>query len=477
MTAGNAQRDLFLPDRFDILKRRAANQLNTIIVPVEGALQFLDDLYSDLIVAGRGAFLILRGDSGSGKSTFLHTIDLFREFVASYSIEKTADLEQNLAGMPPAAENLRLLVVEGREALQDVSSGVLEGAVHGINAFLRSANGEKTIVVWPCNTDDLQERLVHVAGQVGGDALLGTGEPVYAFTGPTKDQYLDIAARTIATLNQGAGIHDFGVSDERAKQFIAESTTIGGFLNALRQDLRKNTENVVHLLALEQCRMWVVVAAATDPDNDVAALTRGSASTADIDRLVTATKANIVADLKRYPDKLGILGAVLDARILHLPVTAALSTLRLYANEDLKAKMRQQGLTLRVAKDSPDKLRNTDLSRSFSATPMGPRTRGVKVGPNTKDAFEKMVAIATSHDSLLNKAIGAGLLELGLITAAETEQDLGGRLARRTDLVCHTSTGPVRLEFMWRTATSRADIANYTLTKIGSYARAIGLLD
>jgi hypothetical protein len=35
---------------------------------------------------------------------------------------------------------------------------------------------------------------------------------------------------------------------------------------------------------------------------------------------------------------------------------------------------------------------------------------------------------------------------------------------------------PVRLEVMWRKQTSRAEIANYTLTKLNNYARAIGLL-
>ena len=470
------QLDLFVPDRFDVLKRRAGAQLKTIIAPVQSSLQVMDRMYADLSAAGRGGFLIVRGDSGSGKSTFLHTLDLFRENTCTYSVEKTSKLEFALAQTNPSAEDFRVLVIEGREALRDVSRETLEAAIHAVNGFLRAAAGERTLVVWPCNTDDLRDSLVDIARRVGGDALLGTGSPAYAFSGPNKSQYLDIARRTVATLNQGASLHDLGVSDGRANQLAASSATIGAYLNALRQDLLQNKENVSKLLAKEQCRVWVVVIAGNDPDNDVAALTRGDAATADIDRLISATKANVVADLKRFPDQLGILGAVLDARILHLPVGVALSIARLYADDVLKAQMRQRALTLRTAGDSATRLRSSELGRAFSGKPSGTRTRGPKIGSNTRDAFQKLVEIAASNDVLLNRTIGEGLKELALISDYRTEEDLRGRLARRTDLYCSTATNPVRLEIMWRSRTGRADIANYTLSKMGNYARAIGLL-
>ncbi|OKH38818.1 hypothetical protein NIES2119_09535 [[Phormidium ambiguum] IAM M-71] len=51
---------LFVPDRFDVLERRAKdkNELKTIIVAVEDALAHLDDTYSDMIAAGRQQFSI-----------------------------------------------------------------------------------------------------------------------------------------------------------------------------------------------------------------------------------------------------------------------------------------------------------------------------------------------------------------------------------------------------------------------------------
>jgi hypothetical protein len=53
----------------------------------------------------------------------------------------------------------------------------------------------------------------------------------------------------------------------------------------------------------------------------------------------------------------------------------------------------------------------------------------------------------------------------------------GRRIIRTsTDIICHDSKDIVRLELMWRSKTGRAEIANYTLTKLYNYGRAIDFL-
>ena len=46
---------------------------------------------------------------------------------------------------------------------------------------------------------------------------------------------------------------------------------------------------------------------------------------ADIDRMLSVTNANVVKDLKDFPEKVGLLGTYLDARVLHVPALAALA--------------------------------------------------------------------------------------------------------------------------------------------------------
>lgn len=102
--------DISLPDRYDMLARKAVNQLTQIISPVDSALEHIDALHSDMRASSRGTFLILRGDSGTGKSTFIHTIGLFRDDVETTTFAKDRDVADSLNSLTPTKKKLRIVV-------------------------------------------------------------------------------------------------------------------------------------------------------------------------------------------------------------------------------------------------------------------------------------------------------------------------------------------------------------------------------
>jgi hypothetical protein len=297
------------------------------------------------------------------------------------------------------------------------------------------------------------------------------------FQGPPRTDYFDIAKRTVQTLNEGASLSDLGVSDERAVELAKDSPTIGDYLGRLRRDLSANSNRVLRLIDKEQCRLWIVVIAGNDPDADVAALTRGAHSLIDIDRLVSATKANIVKDVKKYPDRLGILGYVLDARIVHIPITCALAVMRDFADDALRAEMTTAGMATKGDGQGAANLLASELGLAFTARPLGTRQRGPGAGNNSVVAFEKLTTIASKRDGLLNASIGRALVDARTISSFATEKDLGTGMSRKTDIFCTVNGHPVRVEIMWRKKTGRAEIANYALTKLYNYGRAIGFLE
>lgn len=468
--------DISLPDRYDVLARKAVNQLTQIIAPVESALAHIDALHGDMRASSRGAFLIIRGDSGTGKSTFIHTIGLFRDEVETITFSKERDVGDALESLGPTQKKLRVIVFEGREALTDVSKELLEKSIHAINAFVRTPAGELTIVAWPANRDDLADLLSSLAKEIGAEALVGLEDPVFRFQGPPKDAFIPIVNRTLALLNQGETLHDLGISDERAEQLVKDSSTIGAFLATVRRDLLSNQRQLATLAKKEVCRVWIVVLAGNEPEADIDALTRGTIYSADIDRMMSVTNANIVRDLKEFPEKLGLLGTYLDARVLHVPVLAALAAVRTYASKDLRGTMKAAGMSATPEKDAKERLDETNLLASFKNKPIGARKVGGKVGPNSVAAFEKLTNIASTNDVQLNRAIADCLKDLGVITDYEVEKDFGTGMTRRTDIVATTANSTVRLEMMWRKKTGRAEIANYVLSKLYNYGKAIGYL-
>ncbi|OKH29866.1 hypothetical protein NIES2119_31915 [[Phormidium ambiguum] IAM M-71] len=395
------------------------------------------------------------------------------------SIQSDQPVPQTLTALRNSVlrAKLRIIVIEGREALTDFSEDQLEKDLHSINSFIRSSAGEKSLIVWPCNADDLQEILVNLAMRIGADSLLGVGEPSYRFNGPPKSQYIEIATRTIETLNEGASLVDLGVLESRAVDLIQQANTIGAYLSLLRQELRKNEKNVEKLLPKENFRMWIVVIAGNDPKPDVQSLTRGSYSKADISCLLNSTAANVIEDLKKDSDKVGILGTVLDARIIYLPIATARALIMEYADEKLREKIRQAKIKIRRDGKVRERLNESELAKAFKGetTRVFSRTHS-RPSPESRQSFEKLSEIAQKNDELLNKAIGEGLKACDLISSFKTEVLLRGNISVRSDLLCTTDSGLVRLELMWNKWVNPADIANYVLQKFQNYGRAIGLL-
>jgi hypothetical protein len=369
----------------------------------------------------------------------------------------------------------RIIVLEGREALGEVSRASLEASTHAINSFVRSDAGQDTLVVWPTNTDDLTANLASIATSLGAEALFGIGEPFERFSGPAKSDFVSIASRTVAALNEGASLGALGISEERANQLTVDAPTIGRYLALVRRELINNGARVRGLLVAEQPRLWIVVAA-PEAEGDVAALTRGGYAYADVDRLLTSTGANIVEELKRYPEELGILGTVLDTRILYLDMVTALAVARQYGDKQLHGLMRGQGMSTQRDASASERLTSSELGLILSGQSLGTRKRGARPGANTQAAFRSLAEIARTNDGACNRAIGQALVDAALVESVETERPLGTEQTYFSDLYVLRTGEPIRIEVMWRTKVGRADIANYALMKLGNYGRAIGLL-
>lgn len=321
---------------------------------------------------------------------------------------------------------------------------------------------------------------MRVARAIGGSALLPQKSGVIQFSGPEKDEYVKIASRTLSLANQSASISDLGLSEDRLTDLSLKSTVLGDFFSRIHDEIALMQEGVSKLVDQEQCRLWILVVAGNEPDGDVAALTRGAYASIDTERLMSATEANIVAELKKIPEKVGIVGTVLDAKIFHLPVLTANSIIRTFASLTLQQRLTARKFSIgtqnaKAKKDAVERLTKTEFAQVMSGKPTGVRARK-KLGSESIAAFDKLSAIAENNDSELNQAIGEALVASGLAVRYELEKDFGQGLSRRTDLIVYTAGGKIRVEIMWRRKTGRADIANYTLSKVFNYARAIGFL-
>lgn len=471
--------NLFIPSRFEAfqLKNITSDSFKFFIHAIPETLEEIDSIYSTMEISCQGAFMILLGKSGAGKTTFLHTLPIFKQGIEVLTIENGIDISSYLANCSIVQSSMRMILIEGREAIKDSSSSEIEKSLHSINQFIRSKNGLKTLVVWLCNKAEMKDALVSLAKDIGGESLVGNKCGYISFNGPTREQYFSIVQKTISTLNDGQSFNNLGIAESEAQNLIESCATIGEYLATLRKMSLEKLNNIKRLVNNEQCKMWVVVVAGNDPKKDVSSLTSGQYGRADIDRLMVSTAANIVEEIKAYPNSIGQLFTFWDCKIIFLSELTAQAIIRDYANEKLRTKMKSLGLKSTPDFKSNEKVLKSELIKAFKGEPMGMGQQGAPPGSNSLNAFEKIAQIAASSDVLLNEAIGDALKKLNIIAKFELEQDFGSGLTRRTDILCHTSDGEtVRLEMMWRKKTGQAEISNYVLTKLFNYGKAIKLI-
>ncbi len=471
---------VLLPNRFEALQNLAEGfeALQSIVRPVTAALTALDEIYDDMEGAGQGAFLVLSGASGSGKSTFLHTLKLFREGVRTLAVAPEQPVGEALEELNASADRLRVIVLAGREAADSTTEAELDRALHAINQFLRTREGRNSLVVWPTNSETVLQTILAKAAQVGGEALLGIYPAGLRFEGPPKREYVDIARGTVQALNEGASLIALGVTETRATELAEQAPTLGAFLQSLREEERRSRTALLNLLpARERYNLWVVVVAGNDPEDAVGTLTSGAHFSADVDRLLASTDANVVQDLRRYPAKLGILGRSFDARILYVPFMTAMALVRDLADDATSTRLAAAGVPMKRTGDGVRRLGESQLARALRGEAVTTRAVGAKPGDDRRKEFARLTQFAKTDDGSLNRLFGEGLRQLGLVDAYRSEVELGAAYTRATDLFCTTRGESVRLEFMWRAETSVGEIAQYFLQKLYHYGKAIGFLN
>jgi DNA (cytosine-5)-methyltransferase 1 len=141
--------------------------------------------------------------------------------------------------------------------------------------------------------------------------------------------------------------------------------------------------------------------------------------------------------------------------------------------------MQERQMEIKESNKTKKSIEVSDLARAFRSRSLEPnRNKGSGIGSNTKVAFIKLMSIAQTKDEMVNKAIGESLKNCKIIRDFKIEYPFKGLLDLKTDLFCITDNSEnIRLEIMWRTKASRADIAIYVLNKLRNYGKAIGYLD
>lgn len=231
---------LILPTRWELLQSRIKSHyvsLQTIIRPVPDALQIVRNLGAYLQTTNGCQILVVRADTGSGKTTFLNTLTHYlgnMEFL-THTIDLQFVEAQEFSGMLEninlSPTGINLIILEGREKPESIPSSYIEIVLSTINRFSRKI-GLPMLFVIPTIDEQVARTWCDHAVRIGDlvpENRLYDGSRWYTFPGVPKTKFVDITRETVRVLN-ARNVEDFGVSSDELNQWVDKAPTIGRFM-------------------------------------------------------------------------------------------------------------------------------------------------------------------------------------------------------------------------------------------------------
>lgn len=495
---------LRLPKRFEDLEREISkmdSDISQIVQKVDTAAARIEKLIRQVRDGGLGRFELFLGTSGSGKTTFFRTLNMFTEGADVREVPKNLPLNEIASHIRGSFVNTNtkalVWVLYDRDNLQ-VLEEEAKDFFESLRVLFREVAG-KVVIVWPITDIPMANLLATSAWQIGRDSVVDViSKGIFNFQGVPKDKYPLIAELTTRNFSPGQSLETFGLTTDIVNPLVSASETISEFysrledksaeINGLYQDILK--DRVIP-------KVWILVAGDNNKDLNltVAHLTQGTEKQIDIDRILAFldNPGKDAAYLKAWQDRRQQIAFVMrkfDVRLFELPPNAALAAIRVFGDEAAKAPLNLKNTNKATAIDTLSKtafirlLLGEDMARNATLTP---------TDPQTASEYKRIQAISNSNDKRFNKALSeliiAVLASKNIHADVSSEKQAPNSNLKPDILVTMADGSVVCLEPTWRTTgeeipgeleakqntLSVGHIQKYLLEKVLEYVKDLGL--
>jgi len=342
---------LTLPPRWEYLEPKLEgieSTVKNIIKPIPEALTIIRNILLYLNSTGSCQLLVIRADSGSGKTTFLNTLPHYIHDMALHiqtiDIQRFNDGEdfgKHLWEQPVSNSGINIIILEGREEAEAVNDKYVQTTLSHINRYARSKRVPMLFVI--PTIDEVVARYWCEHGTKIGDLIptgkLYEGSTWYTFPGVPQDKYLEVAEDTIRALNPPYNLYDYGVSKEIIRPWISVSPTLGRFFFTLGSHIT-NMQSIAFEVRDRRHHVWTVFCAPDLRHYDHTYLTIRGLTTDD---KLKVSPQNIVPSpdtsdgilWQKQWAKLVAAVNFLDVRLINFSITNLVTAVLAYGDEDI----------------------------------------------------------------------------------------------------------------------------------------------
>jgi hypothetical protein len=466
-----------LPSRYEPLANAFGDKAKTTFVPSKPDLEVAKRLLASAESAQQGKMLFLSAESGTGKSTFVHSLEIFLVDKVSSVVRLPAQYELEVTAIPgylasiPRGHKFTIVNFDGREApfFNEPEYQTFLGALNGV---LR--NRPDLIIIWPVTDENFAQKLVKLLQGVGGTSAFGL-QPLHKLAGLKRDSYALVLEKILQVANWR--LEDAAITSTEVETLIASSERVGVFLDNLQQLIATRFD--VGTLGVTFPTLAIVISSG-DPKirETTRSLRRADSYYIEASRLMMYTKKSNVAEwwANRATDLKSALPhvvALFNAQLISMSASAVVHATQQFAPADL------QSLASGTRADRGNARRvigASELVRFIQGEAVDNREYGSSVSNETYEAYGRI----QSQSEPRHKAINTSILDL-VLDAGVSLPNLGYESTLvsglQTDATYTTSSGTIALEFHHKAAAESTNnkIAIYVLEKLKEYAINFGL--
>lgn len=422
---------LILPQRWEALQAEASKRkvpLKPLISPVKDAIVRVRGELRRIQETGAGRLFIISGVTGSGKTTFLNSLqhfidDIGVQDVKLITIDRRETVENALAALKRERDKHSIGVLEGKENPGSFRSEEIDVLLTSLNTDFRRDTGRRTLFVIPTTSSVVAQQVSERAANLGG--MTSLEKPFYLFTGPPRSEYIKITNNTLRALNESRTLLDYGISDEIAKDLAESAVSIGAFIGSCYTQIQQQRD-MLELSAAPVSRklihLWMVFCTLEEKsrsnDDIIRSLTVGDHQHVQVKRILTGDSKE-VRFWENRQQTFGVAADYLDLRIMYLPLRTANAVVTAYGHKELLEYLKE--LTLEdgnyvikreaVRARAQESLANTALGAFLRGEGFIDRdiSRRGTLGEKQKELFKEIAKSANKDDKSLNRAIAATL--------------------------------------------------------------------
>lgn len=468
-----------LPTRYEPLTNTFGDKAKTTFVAAGADLDMAKRFIAAAESARQGKILFVSADSGTGKSTFVHSLEIFLSDKVQSVVRLPPPHELPVSSIPahlaslPVSRNFTIVNFDGREAphFSEPEYRTFLGALNGV---LRQRSD--LLIIWPVTDEDFADKLIALLKQVGGSSAFGPVQR-YKLIGLAKEQFSLVLEKILQVANWR--LDDAAVSTTEVDALIAEHVSVGTFLDALQALIAQRFD--VGAVGVTYPTLAIIISSGEPKIRETCrSLRRADSYYIEASRLLMYTRKSNVAEwwqnrATHLKSALPHVVALFNAQLASLSASSVVHSALQFSDpalSTLAAGIRaDRGNARRV-------MQSSELYKFLQGEAVDNREYGSSVNTETYEAYAKLQAVSETKHRSLNEAILAQATDAGAsLPSLQFEQELVKGL--QTDASFQWPSGPVALEFHHKAASESTQnkIAIYVLEKIKEYAINYGLAE